>query len=75
MTNYTTITSDRSKNTALILCAFLGYLGAHYFYVGRFGKGILYLFTGGIFFIGWLVDILKIASGGFKDNVGAPLRH
>lgn len=75
MTNYTTITSDKSKKTALILCVLLGYLGVHYFYVGRIGKGILYLFTGGIFCIGWIVDIIKIASGGFTDNVGAPLRQ
>lgn len=75
MANYTTQTSDKSKKTALILCACLGYFGIHYFYVGRIGKGILYFCTFGLCGIGWIVDIIKIASGGFTDNVGAPLRQ
>ncbi len=74
MANYFTSTSDKSKKTALILCALLGMLGFHYFYVGRIGKGLLYLFTGGLFCIGWLIDIIKIATGGFKDNSGQCLR-
>ena len=77
MANYVTNTSDKSKKTALILCC-LGYVGIgslHYFYVGRYIKGLLYLCTGGLFGIGTVVDTIKIASGGFKDNVGAPLRQ
>lgn len=75
MANYTTQTSDKSKTTALILCIFLGLFGVHNFYVGKIGKGILYLFTCGLFCIGWIVDIIKIATGSFTDNVGAPLRQ
>ena len=74
MPNYVTQTSDKKKYTALLLCIFLGFFGVHYFYVGRFGKGLLYLFTCGLFALGWIVDIFKIASGTFVDNVGAPLR-
>lgn len=74
MANYVTNTSDKSKKTALILCALLGILGFHYFYVGRIGKGLLYLFTGGFFCFGWIADIIKIATGGFKDNSGQYLR-
>ncbi len=74
MANYYTQTSDRSKIAALLLCIFLGELGVHYFYVGRIGMGILYLLTLGLFGIGWLVDIIRIALGSFRDNVGAPLR-
>lgn len=74
MANYFTSTSDKSKKTALILCVLLGMLGFHYFYVGRIGRGLLYLFTGGLFCIGWLIDIIKIATGGFKDNSGQCLR-
>ncbi len=74
MTNYVTQTSDKSKQVALWLCVFGGFFGLHLFYVGRIGKGILYLFTGGLFCIGWIVDICKIALGSFKDNVGEPLR-
>lgn len=74
MANYVTSTSDKSKKTALILCIFLGFFGAHYFYVGRWGKGLLYLFTGGLFVIGWITDIFSILLGQFRDNVGVPLR-
>jgi len=74
MANYVTSTSDKSKTTALILCIFLGLFGAHYFYVGRYGRGVLYMFTGGLFVIGWILDIIKILNGTFVDNVGAPLR-
>jgi len=74
MANYQTNTSDKSKNTALLLCIFLGFFGAHQFYVGSIGKGLLYVFTGGIFGIGWIIDIIKCLTGSFRDNVGAPLR-
>lgn len=75
MTNYSTITSDKSKRTALLCCIFGGFLGAHYYYVGRVGKGVLYTCTGGLFGLGWLFDIYKVAAGGFTDNTGAPLRR
>lgn len=75
MANYVTSTSDKSKKTALLLCVFLGWIGIHYFYVGRIGMGILYLFTFGLGSIGWIVDIIKIVMGSFRDNVGAPLRE
>lgn len=75
MANYVTSTSDKSKKTALLLCVFLGWIGIHYFYVGRIGMGLLYFFTFGFCGIGWIVDIIKIAMGSFRDNVGAPLRE
>lgn len=73
-TQYQVQTSDKSKTTALLLCIFVGYLGIHQFYVGNIGKGILYIFTGGLFCIGWWIDIFKIASGTFKDGAGVALR-
>ena len=45
--------SNKKRTSALIWCVLLGYLGAHYFYVGKIGKGILYVFTCGLFGIGW----------------------
>lgn len=76
MANYVTQTSDKDKKTAAILCAcgFLGIGGLHYFYVGRIGKGVLYLCTFGFFLIGTIFDLVSISTGGFRDNVGAPLR-
>ncbi len=75
MSKYVTNTSDKKKNTALMLCIFLGWAGAHQFYVGKWGKGFLYLFTFGFFMIGWIADVIKILTGAFRDNVGAPLRE
>lgn len=55
----------RNKWVALILCILLGYVGAHKFYEGRIGTGLLYLFTFGLFGIGWLVDCIILL---FKPN-------
>lgn len=49
-----------NKTTALLLCIFLGGFGAHKFYEGKTGMGILYLFTAGLFGIGWIIDIIAI---------------
>lgn len=49
-----------NKWTAFILCVFLGYFGAHKFYEGKTGMGLLYLFTGGLCGIGWMIDIILI---------------
>ena len=44
------------------LCLFLGWLGAHKFYAGNTGMGILYLLTFGLFGFGWIIDIIKCFS-------------
>lgn len=55
----------RNKWVAFFLCLFLGYLGAHKFYEGRVGLGILYLVTLGLFGIGWIIDTISLL---FKPN-------
>jgi restriction system protein len=50
----------RNKWVAFFLCLFLGYFGAHKFYEGKGGMGVLYLFTGGLFGIGWFVDCISL---------------
>jgi TM2 domain-containing membrane protein YozV len=52
------------KDTAItyVLWFFLGLFGIHHFYLGKIGRGILWLLTGGLFFIGWLVDLFTIPS-------------
>lgn len=75
MANYVSVTSDKKKWTTFWLCVFFGYLGVHYFYVGRIGRGIITLLTMNFFLFGWFVDIIVILFGRFKDNVGQPLRE
>lgn len=53
---------------------FFGCFGIHRFFVGKVGTGILYLLTAGLWGIGWLVDILLIATDSFTDSNGLPLR-
>lgn len=43
--------------TAWILLTFLGLLGIHRFYMGKWFTGILYLVSGGIFGLGYLYDL------------------
>jgi TM2 domain-containing membrane protein YozV len=57
----------------LLLAIFLGYLGIHRFYVGKVGTGLVYLFTGGVCGIGWVLDIILILVGSFRDSAGMPL--
>ena len=66
--------SSKSKIAALLLCFFLGALGIHRFYVGKVGTGIIWLFTGGLFGIGALIDFIMIICGAFKDKYGAALK-
>lgn len=56
----------KHRFVVLILCIFFGYFGIHYFYLGKVGKGLLYLFTVGLFFIGWIYDIFRITTHRFK---------
>ena len=72
---YMEVISPSSRWVALVLCSLLGCIGVHRFYVGKIGTGILYLFTGGLFGIGWLVDIIMIACGSFTDSSGAQLKQ
>jgi restriction system protein len=56
---------QKNKWTAFFLCLFLGYVGAHKFYEGKTGRGVLYLLTGGLFGIGWFIDTIVLL---FKPN-------
>ena len=106
MAQYTASTSDKLKSVALhkFWISGFGMLGLHYFYVGRYGKGILHIVFSFIYLmvlisifspasetgaapIGYIVlwvaiavlinlrTFIKLKSGAFRDNVGAPLRE
>ena len=73
-TTYVTPTSPKSKTVALLLCVFFGLIGAHYYYVGRIGRGILATLTANFLCFGWIIDIFTILSNKFYDNTGMLLR-
>lgn len=50
----------RNKWVAFLLCVTLGYFGAHKFYEGRMGSGLLYAFTFGLFGFGWFFDSISL---------------
>lgn len=68
--NFKEIKSNKNRLITLLICIFLGIYGGHNFYVGNIGKGLLYLFTGGLFMFGWIVDIISIIRGNFEDANG-----
>lgn len=53
----------KNKWIALLLCIFT--VCGHKFYEGKIGMGIVYLFTVGLFGIGWIIDIISLL---FKPN-------
>lgn len=56
---------EKNKWLAFIFCLLFGGLGVHKFYEGKIGLGILYLCTGGLFGVGWLIDLIVLF---FKPN-------
>ncbi len=58
-------------NIAWILLTFLGVFGVHRFYLGKWITGILYLCTGGLFFVGVLYDFWTLNEQVDDRNVYA----
>jgi TM2 domain-containing membrane protein YozV len=65
--------SDKRILPAFLLCFFLGIFGAHRFYVGKIGTGILQLVTLGGVGIWALVDFIMIIVGAFTDKNGVKI--
>jgi TM2 domain-containing membrane protein YozV len=68
--NQTKSSSGKSQLIALLLAILLGSLGVARFYLGHTGMGILYLLTGGLCGIGYIIDIILIATGSLKPKNG-----
>lgn len=59
--NMTAENNTHSLLVGYILWIF-GIFGAHRFYYGRQISGVIYFFTLGLFFIGWIVDLFLMPS-------------
>lgn len=63
--------------TDFFICLFLGWLGVHKFREHKAGMGILYLFTFGLFGIGWIIDcvkyLIRALGGGTPESASQPL--
>jgi TM2 domain-containing membrane protein YozV len=69
----------KTSGTAYLWWLFLGAVGAHKFYLGRPGLGVLYMLTFGLFWVGLIWDLFtipgqvrraneRLMSGGLKEN-------
>ena len=59
----------------LLLCLLLGYFGIHRFYTKNWIAGILQLMTGGGCGIWWLIDLILIVAGTYRDGDDRPLER
>lgn len=50
-----------------------GVLGLHRFYLGRWVTGLIWLFTGGLFFVGAVVDLFLIPGMVRLENLARQL--
>ncbi|WP_239414489.1 TM2 domain-containing protein [Estrella lausannensis] len=62
--------SPKARFVALLLCWFLGWLGAHRFYVGKVGTAILMILTLGGLGVWSFIDLILILVGSFRDKQG-----
>lgn len=71
--NCPTCHTHKSPVVVLLLCLFFGVLGAHRFYVRKFGTGLLMLCTLGGFGLWAFIDLLFIVLNKFEDKAGRPI--
>lgn len=65
--------SSKSRTIALLLCLFLGGIGVHRFYAGKWGTGLIQFFTLGLAGIWTFIDFILILMGALTDNEGRPI--
>ena len=65
--------SDKDWIVTLLLSIHLGGLGIDRFYAGSVGLGVLKLITFGGLGLWWLIDIILLVTGNYKDGSGLPI--
>ena len=68
--NQIQIMSDKKILPVFLLFYFLAWLGVHRFFVGKIGTAILFILTFGGLGIWWIIDLILIVTGNFKDKQG-----
>ena len=57
---------DRQQSTHSVFMGYLlwifGFIGAHRFYYGKQISGVIWFFTLGLFFVGWIIDLLLVPA-------------
>ncbi len=62
--------SDKKILPTFLLCFLFGVFGAHRFFAGKIGTGILQLITIGGLGIWMMIDLIIIITGSFTDKEG-----
>ena len=62
--------APRSRLAAILLCVFLGWVGAHRFHAGRKGTGLLMLAVSPVFFLAVFISLLMVLPPAFASVVG-----
>ncbi len=65
----------KSKAVAYLLWFFFGFFSAHRFYLGKVTSGVIYLLTGQLLGIGWIIDLFLIDGMVDQYNLENRVRH
>lgn len=65
--------SDKDWIITLVLAILVGGLGIDRFYTGSILLGVLKLVTFGGLGLWWLIDLIMLVTGSYKDGNGLPI--
>jgi hypothetical protein len=64
------IASEKSWGLTMVLSILFGAFGIDRIYSGSYLLGLVKFFTGGGVYLWWIVDIILLATGNYKDGKG-----